>query len=203
MNVSAIKLISLIALCGLCSCASNLPIKQSDLWIEGYTCCNLHYDQKEKWISDGFVTSTPFIPAGTPVKVAKLGIRSFRADAEISGTHYRFGQDYGRTTEPFENWIKRLVIAQDPKDTIAGWSPEIRKAVKDGNVLIGMTKEQAMTSLGPPLRTTTPNLNAKIWRYWLTADNDFDIHWENGKVTEVRLRSDPSDTLTASETGSR
>jgi hypothetical protein len=138
------------------------------------------------------LSCTPFIPAGTPVKVAKQGIRSFRVDAEISGARYRFGQDYGRTTEPFENWIKRLVIAQDPTETIAGWSPEIRKAVKDGNVLIGMTKEQVMISLGPPLRTATPNLNAKTWRYWLTAASDFDIYWENGKVTEVRLRSDPS-----------
>ena len=47
-------------------------------------------------------------------------------------------------------WVK--AFSEKRLDKVAGWSPEIRKAVSRREVLPGMTREQVMVSLGTPDR---------------------------------------------------
>lgn len=183
-NYATIKA-ALIATFLLAGCASSGPITPSDVWLVGYTCCNLTHEQNSDWISDVNYTGLTKIPAGSPIRVAKVGSQNYRVDAEISGKHYRFGQDYGRSAEPFESWLRRMVVVDDPRSRISNWTPEIQRVVRDGKVMIGMTKEQVIISLGYPPKFGTPNINAKTWKYWETSGSVYFLHWEDERVSKI------------------
>src|SRR5688572_7303984 len=95
--------------------------------VEGYTCCNLHYEGD--WISDGNWSGSPMIPAGARIRVRSYGWWSNRAFVEIDGTPFRFGQDYGRGEEPLEKFVSKWIVADDPRPRIALFPDTVRTAI--------------------------------------------------------------------------
>jgi outer membrane protein assembly factor BamE (lipoprotein component of BamABCDE complex) len=51
--------------------------------------------------------------------------------------------------------------------------------------MVGMTKEQVITSLGYPLPTKTPNMDSNVWRYSQNSTVQYDVRWENERVSQV------------------
>lgn len=172
----------------LAGCSSSQSINGDQIWMSGYTCCNLRYIEGDNWISDGNYTSYPFIPAGAPIMVAVRSNRDYRTNADIHGSRYRFGHDYSRRVESFESWLKGIVVSENPRAKMEAWPPEIQRTIRDGRIRIGMTKEQVLMSLGSPLKTKTPDLSYPIWHYWHTEDSEYFVHWESGKVSKVTRR---------------
>lgn len=76
-------------------------------------------------------------------------------------------------------------MRDDPRINNAAWSLDVRQAIAQGKVMVGMTKEQALTAIGYPLPTKTPNLDSNVWRYWQTSVIQYDVHWENERVSQV------------------
>jgi hypothetical protein len=149
--------------------------------LSGFTCCNLHYDGD--WISDANWSSKPMIPAGAPIKITDYG--RYRIYVEIDGKSMRLGQDYGRT-EPLAQFARKIVVDQDPKAKIATWPAGVRDAVKFGKIMVGMTKEQVIVSLGYPAIHQTPSLDYPQWKYWLTTFGSFLVLWDDqGRVRDV------------------
>jgi len=149
--------------------------------LSGFTCCNLHYEND--WISDANWSSMPMLPAGQPIKITDYG--RYRIHVEIDGKNMRLGLDYGRS-EPLGQFARRIVVAQDPKAKIATWPPGAREAVRLGKIMVGMTKEQVIVSLGYPPVHQTPSLDSPQWKYWLTRVGSFLVVWdEKGQVRDV------------------
>jgi len=149
--------------------------------LSGFTCCNLHYEND--WISDANWSSLPMIPAGQPAKITDYG--RYRIYVEIDGKNMRLGQDYGRS-EPLAQTARKIVVAQDPKAKVATWPAGVREAVKVGKIMVGMTKEQVIVSLGYPPVHQTPSLDSPQWKYWLTRVGSFLVVWDDkGRVRDV------------------
>ena len=149
--------------------------------LAGYTCCNLHYDGD--WISDANWSSMPMIPAGASIKV--LDYARYRVMAEIDGRKMRLGLDYGRA-QPVEEWARKLVVQEDPRQRIGRWPAPVREAVRAGKVAIGMSKDEVLVSLGHPPAHQTPSLDAPQWKYWHTAHGSFLVVWDGaGRVKDV------------------
>lgn len=178
---------ALLLTAGLAGCASQ-PEPDETPWLVGYTCCNLHYDSD--WISDANYSDLPFIPAGTPIAVMQPAKDSYRAYATIAGRPFRLGLDYGRPVQGTEQWVSKIVVRDDPRINNAAWSLEVRQAIAQGKVMIGMTKEQVITSIGYPLPTKTPNLDSNVWRYSQNSTTQYDVRWENERVSQVTKASD-------------
>ena len=147
----------------------------------GFACCNLHYDGD--WISDSNLAQLPFIPAGTPIKVKK--IEAYRAYVEVDGKPLRLGLDYGRVQETTEQWVNKLVLAEDPRLKIARFAPPVRKAIEAGKLLRGMTREQVVMAVGHPQSNENPDLNAPYWRYWWSSFGPYYVYWNKGKVSRI------------------
>ncbi len=177
------RALTLFAVLSAVSACSSQPPQNEAPWLTGYTCCNLHYDGD--WISDANYTDLPFIPAGTPIAVAHPVKDSYRAYATIGGRPFRLGLDFGRAVEGTEQWVGKIVMRDDPRINNAAWSLDVRQAIAQGKVMVGMTKEQALTAIGYPLPTKTPNLDSNVWRYWQTSVIQYDVHWENERVSQV------------------
>ena len=149
---------------------------------EGYTCCNLHYE--DDWISDSNFGSLPFIPAGTPIKLKGYG--RYRLHVDMDGKAMRVGLDYGRAQETLEQFAEKLILTEDPKEKIAKYPANVREAIRFGQVVTGMTKEQTLIAVGYPQRDETVSLDAPVWNYWASSFAPYRVVWgKNGRINEV------------------
>lgn len=181
-------LLAVFSMLGTIAACSSQPPQNEPPWLTGYTCCNLHYDGD--WISDANYTDLPFIPAGTPISVVYPAKDSYRAYATIGGRPFRLGLDFGRAVEGTEQWVSKIVMRDDPRINNAAWALDVRQAIAQGKVMVGMSKEQALTAVGYPLPTKTPNLDSNVWRYWQNTVTQYDVHWENERVSQVAKASE-------------
>jgi hypothetical protein len=149
---------------------------------QGYTCCNLHYDRD--WISDANWGNLPKIAPGTPIKVTSYGFN--RAAVEIDGKPMRLGHDYGRNEESLEKWVSKIVVKTSPKAKIERAPEKIRAAIRDGRVVPGMTRDQAIMSIGYPPTHRTRSTDEPVWHVWGSRAGRYEIHWTpKGTVEKI------------------
>lgn len=171
-----------LALCGAlvaampaASLAESLP--------EGYLCCNLRTDGS--WISDSNYAENGkrILAVGTPAKATGYG--RYRVYVNIDGSEQAIGNDYSRDLG-MEAFAQRYIVSSDPKRKIAGYPPKVREAIKSARVMTGMTREQVLMSVGYPISSENPQLDATLWRYWLTSFAEFQVVFDgNGRVKEI------------------
>lgn len=149
---------------------------------QGYACCDLHYSKD--WINDGNYSSLPMIAAGTPIEVQSYG--RHRAMVSINGKPMRLGHDYGRDQETLDAWVNKIVVNDDPRPRIAGWPASVQAAIREGKVMIGMTREQTIVAIGYALTSENPFADAATLRYWRSTHEEFQLHFSpEGRLTSV------------------
>lgn len=149
---------------------------------QGYACCVLHFSRD--WINDGNYAELPLIPAGTPVQVLSYG--SNRAYVKIDGKPMRLGHDYGRDQETLEAWVRKIVVNDDPRPRIASYAPTVQEAIRQGKVMVGMTREQAIVAIGYPLTSENVSLDAPVWRIWRSSHGEYDLNFgPEGRITSI------------------
>ncbi|MDP3585893.1 MAG: hypothetical protein Q8R61_12255 [Thiobacillus sp.] len=154
--------------------------------LEGFTCCNLHYEGD--WISDSNFGALPFIPAGSRIKLKGYG--RHRLHVDIDDKPMRIGLDYGRAQETLEQFAEKLILAEDPKAKIAKYPAEVRDAIRFGQVVTGMTQEQTIIAVGYPQRDETVSLEASVWNYWASSFEPYRVIWgKNGRIKEIATDS--------------
>ncbi len=150
--------------------------------VQGYTCCNLHYEGN--WISDSNYTSLPMVPAGTLTKVSFHA--RYRAFADINGQPFRLGLDYGREQENMAQWVAKIIVPNDPRVRLATYPQPIQDAIKAGRIMKGMNKEQVVMALGYPLTSENKSLDEPTWRYWANSFDEYQVSWdEQGLVMAI------------------
>ena len=150
---------------------------------EGFLCCNLRTDGS--WISDSNYAESgkTIIPLGTPVKVTGYGRQ--RAYVEINGGKQAIGNDYSRNLD-LAAFAQRYVVTEDPNAKLAKVSAKVRDAIKSARVMVGMTREQVLMAVAYPIGSENPNLDAPLWRFWLSSFAEFQVLFDaNGKVKEI------------------
>jgi hypothetical protein len=159
------------------------PARAADpLPFKGYACCNLHYEKD--WINDGNYASLPSIPAGTPISVLSFG--RHKANADVHGMKMRLGHDYGREQESLEQWLHKIVVDTDPTAKIASFPKDVQAAIHQGRVMVGMTREQAIISIGYPLTSENTSLDAPMWRHWVSSFEEYQLVWgPDGRIKEI------------------
>ncbi len=149
------------------------PKPGSGLPRQGFACCVLHY--KKDTINDGNYAELPLIPAGTPVEVTNYG--SNKAYIKIEGKPMQLKHDYGRDQESLDVWVNKVVVDTDPRPRIAGYPKLVQEAIREGKVVVGMTKEQAIVAVGYPLASENVTLDAPMWRIWRSSSGEYDLHF--------------------------
>ncbi len=183
-----------LAVCGLG--ASSAWAQNKAPLFEGYLCCNMRSDGR--WISDSnYAESGKFVvPAGTPVKVLDYGryrveieFADNKGAAHASGKQAR-GNDYSHEL-PMDAFARRYVVAQNPADKLASYTPKVQAAITSARVTRGMTREQVLMALGYPIVNENPHLDAKVWRYWLWTFSEFKVFFDDqDQVSGVQTDAD-------------
>jgi hypothetical protein len=158
------------------------PAGSQTLPRQGFACCDLHYSKD--WINDGNYAELPMIPAGTPVEVLSYG--SHRAYVKVDGKPMRLGHDYGRDQETLEGWVNKVIVSEDPRPRIATYPPPVQAAIREGKVMVGMTREQAIASIGYPLTSENVSLDAPMWRIWRSSHGEYDLNFgADGRIKSI------------------
>lgn len=62
----------------------------------------------------------------------------------------------------------------------------MRDAIHQGKVSIGMTREQAIASVGYPLTSENSSLDATSWRIWRSTHGEYDLNFRaDGRLDTV------------------
>jgi len=149
----------------------------------GFLCCNMRTDGS--WISDINYDENGkrIIPVGTPIKVTGYG--RYRVKVDVDGKSQAIGNDYSRDLA-LDVFAKRYVVADDPAAKIATYPKKIQDAIAQARIVLGMTREQVLMSVGYPVSSENHNLEDKTWRFWLGSYAEFRVRFDaNGRVTEV------------------
>jgi hypothetical protein len=158
------------------------PAGSQTLPRQGFACCDLHYSHD--WINDGNYAELPLIPAGTPIEVINYG--SNRAYIKVDGKPMRLGHDYGRDQESLQVWVDKIVVNADPRPRIASYPPPVQAAIREGKVMVGMTREQAIASIGYPLTSENISLDAPMWRIWRSSHGEYDLNFgADGRLKSI------------------
>ena len=149
---------------------------------QGFACCVLHFDKD--WINDGNYAELPMIAAGTPVEVISYGRQ--RAMVKIAGKPMRLGHDYGRDQESLDAWVNKIVVNQDPNPRISSYPAVVQEAIRQGKVMIGMTREQAIVAIGYPLTSENVSLDDPQWRMWVSSHGEDQLNFgRDGRISSV------------------
>ncbi|WP_284617875.1 hypothetical protein [Aquabacterium humicola] len=143
--------------------------------ITGYTCCNLRAEHG--WISSNNVQGGTLIPAGEPVQLTTIKKRYY-VYGTVGGNEVAFRDDAAATEDDTLQWLRRITVAEDPRNRLEQWPDLTRLAVRAGRVSTGMTRDQVLMSLGLPSRNDTRDLDGPVWRYWTGLhEHPVDLHF--------------------------
>ena len=108
-----------------------------------------------------------------------------RVFVEFPDGKQAIGNDYSRNLD-LSAFAQRYIVAADPRKKIAGYSPKVRKAIETARVMPGMTREQVLMAVGYPVSSENPQLDAKVWRFWLSSFAEFQVIFgADGRVKEI------------------
>ena len=170
------------ALLGLAAATGAGHVAAQDKY-DGYLCCNLRSDGS--WISDSNYAENGkrVIPVGTPVSITGYG--RHRVNVRIDGEKQSIGNDYSRDIA-LGDFARRYVVTEDPAAKIATYPAKIQDAIKRAKITPGMSREQVLMSLGYPISSENPDLEAELWRYWMSSFAEFQVQFDdNGRVREI------------------
>ena len=162
--------------------AASVSVHAEDKFA-GYLCCNMRTNGS--WISDINYDENGkrIIPVGTPLKVTGYG--HYRVKVDINGKSQAIGNDYSRDLA-LDVFARRYVVAEDPAAKIATFPKKTQDAIASARIVIGMTREQVMMSVGVPVSSENHNLDDKTWRFWLGSFSEYHVTFDDsGRVAEV------------------
>lgn len=174
---------ALIALLFVAAAATTASSAFAQSAFDGFLCCNMR--TTGDWISDSNYNDSGqrVVPLGTPTKVTGYG--RYRVLVTIDGKRQAIGNDYSRDIS-LENFAKRYVVTEDPRAKLATYPAKQRDAIQAGLVSRGMTRDQVLMSVGYPIASENPRLEAPTWRYWISSFSEFQVAFDDaGRVKDV------------------
>jgi hypothetical protein len=96
------------------------------------------------------------------------------------------GHDYGRDQESLDAWVNKIVVKDDPRSRISSYPMAIQEAIREGKVMIGMSRDQVIVALGYPLTSENLSLDAPQWRMWRSSRGEYQLNFSrDGHLASV------------------
>jgi hypothetical protein len=148
-----------------------------------YTCCNIRYEKPE--FNDANYQVGTLVPFGTRVQILEVGKNSVTFQAS-GGPPLTAVLRYGKDVITRDQFIDRLLVADDPHAKLKKVSAARQKLIAQGGVEKGMPREQVLLSLGYPPAHRTPSLESGEWHYWRNTWHQYVVFFDGNKVDRVQ-----------------
>ena len=173
MNRSAASLAAILALgaAGAASAADRL-----------YTAYNIWFEQPTKVYSTNYQRGN-ILPAGSEVKdVNRTPKRLEFTDVKLN---MKFSFEFVESHHPGltrEQWIDRFLTTKDFAALSQGLTAAEIKAIKAGQVQVGMSRKAVLLAAGYPPEVATASTQLDIWKYWRHRFGSYLVRFSDGKV---------------------
>ncbi len=189
-----------VLLCG-CSGMRGQPFDPTLTGGEFYLCCTLRFNPELRAADSNYgiylynrdyATPGPMLTAGTRVEVVKVGSSAVAFRPAGSQATYTLSFSYGSKHQTPKQYFQNIMLTTNPMDTTKDVPRRITDAIRDGQLVEGMTKEQALMARGYPPAHRTPSLEANEWIYYETPGFVHRVVFSDGKIQSVTRGPAPS-----------
>ncbi len=190
---------SALALMSSCSATRGQPFDPTLPGRVLYLCCNIGFKPDfvasdanyRKYRTDQGYTPSPILPAGTRVRVTKVGASGVAFQPVDRPTTYTVFFRYGRGHLSASQYFQNLLRDTNPLDGMQSVPRPIADAIREGRLVVGMTKEQALIARGYPPAHRTPSLDATEWFYFDTPGFVDRVTFADQKIFSMILEPAP------------
>jgi len=147
-----------------------------------YTAYNVWFESPTKVYSTNYQKGN-ILPAGTEVKDVKRsrGTLEFTdPKLKLTFTFEFVGKHHPGLTA--EQWMDRYLTPRDFAALSKGLTAAEIKAVRAGQVQVGMSKKAVLLAAGYPPEVATATTQLDVWKYWRNRFANYLVRFEHGKV---------------------
>jgi hypothetical protein len=158
---------------------------------EAYLCCTLRFNPSDEASDANYdYRDKTQIQAGTRVRVVRMTDAKVEFVPEGVSTTYSIEYRYGRKVMRGRDFFERLFLAADPRagETDAA----VRDAVRDGRLIPGMTKAQAIMARGYPPFHHTASTDADEWLYYSHSKLCEKVRFVDGRLASIQQVEPPN-----------
>ena len=113
-----------------------------------------------------------------------VGRKKIKMD-ELRALYLSLKFEDARTFIQSGNVIFRTRLPHSQKNA-AALAKKIQDAIAHAQIVLGMSREQVLMSVGYPVSSENHNLEDKTWRFWLSSFQEFRVRFDdNGRVSDV------------------
>ena len=149
-----------------------------------YTAYNIWFEQPTKVYSTNYERGN-ILPAGSEVKDVKRSSEKLEFTDVNLGIRFTFefvGKHHPGLTG--EQWMARFLTTRDFAALSEGLTAAEIKAIKAGEVKIGMSKKAVLLAAGYPPEVGTATTKLDTWRYWRHRFGSYPVQFSDGKVSK-------------------
>ncbi|MFH2057506.1 MAG: hypothetical protein ABIJ59_01225 [Pseudomonadota bacterium] len=163
-----------------------------------YAAHNIWYEfgKENKLFCINYKAGT-FIPAGTQVKNVKIEKTSAarRSNRESLAIYFETAKDSkpywvifttkwhpGKTIEDYKNY---MFSTKNFESLVKGFNKSEIDAIKQGGLVVGMSKKAVLVSYGHPPEHKTPSLDMNRWIYWMSRMGSKAINFDKDGRTFI------------------
>ena len=188
-----------LALMSGCSTMQGQPFDPTLAGRAFYLCCNIAFKPDRvasdanywKYRTDEGYKPSPLLAAGTRVRVAKVGESAVEFQPSDATTTYTVVFKYGRGHLSASQYFHNILRDENPVDAMQDVPPSIADAVREGRLVVGMTKAQTLIARGYPPAHRTPSLEATEWLYFDTPGFVDRVTFADDRIQSVILEPVP------------
>ena len=148
-----------------------------------FTAYNVWFEQPQKMYSTNYQKGN-MLPAGSEVKEVQRSSRKLEfVDVK---TNMKFSVEFFAKHHPSvkpEQWIERVLTTRNFSTLTKGLTADEIKAIKAGQVKVGMTRKAVLVSIGYPPEIATANTDLDVWKFWRDRFRNYEVKFTNGKVS--------------------
>ncbi len=157
-----------------------------------YLCCTLHFNKDGDANDAGYVFSPEtIVPAGTRVRVIGDGENRIELQPENADRVYTLSFRYGKAKWSSPEWFRMILLETDPLPTLGKLTPDLKAAIAEGRLVVGMTKAQAIAARSYPPFHRTASIDADEWMYFQNGQAVDVVTFANGRIASITLAKAP------------
>lgn len=146
-----------------------------------YTQHSFYYE-KGRYITTNYARGG-VVSVNTMVKITNIGRNSMELELK-DGTPLTVVNVKGFTLQDI-NGIRGRLLGEKPV-ILSGSGAGMQKAIKSGELKVGMRKSEVLLARGYPPAHVTPSLDSDKWIYWQSRYNRIELSFDNGRLTHIR-----------------
>jgi hypothetical protein len=159
-----------------------------------YLCCNMRFNANRDASDANYAypeVQGYTLHAGTQVHVVRVHWNDITIQPEGIDQTFNIDFRFGTQRMNGRQYFHKILLETDPTAALADAPPDVVKAVRQGQLLPGMTKEQALLARGYPPFHHTAGIESHEWMYYQSPGFVHVVRFVDGKIRSIARGAAP------------